>query len=245
VSDLESKNIIRSPFLVKAMVMSFQSNKGIKRGDYLFEKNTSALKVAWMLARGDHNIAPIKITLREGLTNIQIADILSTKLTAFRRDLFLSDERTKQGYLFPDTYFFFSLTTTDEILDEIAANFKNRIGPLQNDIADSSHKLGEIITMASIVEREAKGETDAPLISGILWKRIRNGMLLQVDAEPSTYQVSGLPRNPIANPGLVSIKAALYPKDSPYLFYLHDKNGMVHYASTFAEHRNNINRYLK
>jgi len=103
--------------------------------------------------------------------------------------------------------------------------------------------------MASLIEREGKGEirgqTDRVFISGILWKRLSMNMPLQVDAAPSTYKSRGLPEAPIANPGLESIKAALYPKSSPYLYYLHDKNGLIHYAKSFSEHRQNILKYLK
>jgi UPF0755 protein len=174
-----------------------------------------------------------------------MANILADKLSVFRKDLFLSDERSKQGYLFPDTYFFFALTTTDEVVDEMSRNFKNRVSSLEDDIEKSKYSLDEIVTMASLVEREANGADDAPVISGILWKRISKGMMLQADAAPITYKQTGLPSEPIANPGMVSIKATLYPKDSPYLFYIHDKSGMVHYATTYAEHKDNINRYLR
>lgn len=99
--------------------------------------------------------------------------------------------------------------------------------------------------MASILEREAKGDQDREQISGILWKRLSIGMALQVDAAPETYKERGLPDSPIGNPGLESIYASLYPKTTPYLYYLHDKQGMIHYARSFAEHKANIAKYLK
>jgi UPF0755 protein len=99
--------------------------------------------------------------------------------------------------------------------------------------------------MASILEGEANGNLDAPTISGILWKRISLGMPLQVDVDKKTYREKGLPQNPLNNPGLVSIKAAIKPEKSNYLYYLHDKGGIVHYAVTFEEHKQNINKYLK
>ena len=95
------------------------------------------------------------------------------------------------------------------------------------------------------MEREAKGEADRGFISGILWKRLGIGMPLQVDAVPSTYNTKGLPKSPIANPGLMSIKTAIYPEESPYLYYLHDKEGKIHYAKNFTEHKANIAKYLK
>jgi len=120
--------------------------------------------------------------------------------------------------------------------------------------------------MASIIEKESLNGDERQIVSGILWKRISLGMPLQVDAtflyingkasaeltkddlnidSPyNTYRNKGLPPGPINNPGLDAIVAALYPKDSPYLYYLHDKKGKVHYAKTFNEHVANKRKYL-
>ena len=99
--------------------------------------------------------------------------------------------------------------------------------------------------MASIIEREAKGDSDRGYISGILWNRINKNMPLQVDAALKTYKTKGLPEQPICNPGLEAIKAAIHPVLSNYLYYLHDKNGVIHYAKTFEEHKKNKLKYLK
>lgn len=243
--ELEARNVVRSALTLKVLVSFLKSDTQIARGDYLFEKNLPVYKVAWQLASSRHGISPIKITFKEGITNNQIADILATKLSGFRRDLFMADPRTKEGYLFPDTYFFFQLTTASEIVDEFSNNFNNQISSLGKDIQTSNRSLSDIIIMASIIEKEARGKSDASMISGILWKRILLGMPLQADAAPITYKQKGLPSEAINNPGLVSINASINPTDSPYLFYLHDKNGMVHYAKDFREHRQNIVRYLK
>ncbi len=244
-SEFQAKNIVRHANILKTFTIIFKLNRSVDRGDYLFDSNVSVWRVAWMLARGEHHIDPVKVTFKEGITNEEMAKILSDKLSAFRKDLFLSDPRAKQGYLFPDTYFFFPLTTSSEILSDITSNFNRRIAPLKSDIENSGHSERDIIVMASLVEKEASGKDDAPTIAGILWKRIKNGMPLQVDASKETYTKVGLPESPIANPGLVSINAAIHPIDSPYLYYLHDKNGNVHYAKTFPEHKSNIAKYLK
>jgi UPF0755 protein len=244
-SDLEAKSIVRQALAVKVFVTVFGGGREIQRGDYLFREGLSVWRVAWMLAQGKHNVEPIRLTFKEGFTNEDMAALLAEKLPAFRKDLFLSDPRSKQGYLFPDTYFLFPLTTSEEILAELSSNFNRRIAPLRQAIADSNRSLSEIIIMASLIEKEAQGKADASLISGILWKRITKGMPLQVDADRYTYTAKGLPKNPISNPGLASITAAVYPVDSPYLYYLHDKNGVVHFAVTYSEHLENIKRYLK
>ncbi len=122
--------------------------------------------------------------------------------------------------------------------------------------------------MASIIQAEAHaGYEEKQIISGILWNRLSKGMRLQVDAtlkyytgrgsadltisdlsddHPyNTYTRGGLPPTPIGNPGIDAIRAALHPKASEYLFYLHDSDGKIRYASTFEEHKKNISAYLK
>lgn len=243
--ELEERKVVKSQMILKFFLVLFKADKNIDRGDYLFDEAIPVWKVAWMLSQGDHNIDPIKITFREGITNREIIEILSDKLQNFRKDLFLSDEKVKEGYLFPDTYFFYPFTTTDEIVGEMTNNFSNQVKTLDKDIQNSGRSLSDIIIMASILEKEAKGKEDINVVSGILWSRISKGMPLQVDAWPDTYKNKGLPNEPIANPGLSSIKAALYPENSDYLFYLHGKDGKVHYAKTYSEHKININKYLK
>ena len=243
--ELEEKNVVRQAGVLKIFVKLFRFGHPVVKGDYLFKERIPVWRVAWMLARGKHGIDPLRITIKEGSTNKEITDLLSKNMQAFRIDLFESDERNKQGYLFPDTYFFFPMTTAKEILDDISSNFDRKITPFKIDIEKSNRSLGDIIIMASIIEKEAAGDSDASTISGILWKRIEKGTPLQVDASKITYKEVGLPKEPIGNPGLLSIKAAIYPQKSDYLYYLHEKSGLVHYAKTFEEHKNNINKYLK
>lgn len=235
--ELKNTNAIRNDFTLKIFIKLLKSGKGVISGDYLIKKNSPVYIVAWQLGRGHHNIEPIKVTIREGLTNAQIALTLADKLSGFRKDLFLSDAENKQGYLFPDTYFFFPLDTAGEIIEKLSNNFLNKTKNLNIS--------SQIITMASILEGEAGGKEDIGIISGILWKRISLQMPLQVDIDKSTYTTKGLLLKPLNNPGLLSIEAAVSPIDSPYLYYLHDKNGKVHFAVTFEEHKRNISNYLK
>lgn len=244
-SNLEKEKVIRYPFVLKLFVRVFSGDKHISSGDYLFKKGESAIGVSIQLARGKHNIERIRVTLKEGITKEEMADLLAEKIPAFNKDLFLNDSRAKEGYLFPDTYFFYPMSTTDEVIDSLTSNFNKKIASIDKDIKSSGKNLSEIITMASILEKEAGGKNDVSFISGILWKRLKLGMPLQVDAAPITYEEAGLPDKPISNPGLLSIKAAINPKESPYLFYLHDDSGQVHFALDFSEHRSNIAHYLK
>lgn len=243
--ELKDKKVIKSKFVLKSFVFLFDFNRTIDRGDYLFKKNSPVFFIAWQLAKGEHNVDKIKITFREGLTNDEIANILNDKLPFFDKDLFLKETYDKEGYLFPDTYFFFPMDNEKEIVDLFYQNFSNKIKGLDSYIKKSNLKLEDIIIMASILEKEAKGEDDIYIISGILWKRLKIGMPLQVDADPVTYKEKGLTKNPICNPGILSIEASLKPTDSSYLYYLHGKDGEVHFAKNYEDHQKNINKFLR
>ena len=98
--------------------------------------------------------------------------------------------------------------------------------------------------MASLIEKEVQTIEDKQLVSGVLWKRLGIGMALQVDAAPITYRERGLPQNPIANPGLDSLKASLYPKENPYWYYLSTPEGKTIFSKTLEEHNIAKARYL-
>jgi UPF0755 protein len=201
-------------------------------------------QVVWSILKGEHRLPPVSITIPEGFNISQIDEVCTTKLIDFNQNQFLAKAQTLEGYLFPDTYFFLSNASAGDVIKLMNDNFEKKITPLLPEIVSSGHTEQEIITMASIIEREAEGDNDRAIISGILWKRIKLGMPLEVDSAPETYKNKGLPANPICNPGLKAIEAAMNPQASPYLYYLHDQNGSIHYATTFAEHEANIKKYL-
>lgn len=245
ITELKTKNIIKKSWVAKSLLSILRSDTQIPRGDYLFDHPTTAFNIAWRLARGIHHIEPFKITFREGITNAEIAKQLSEKLPSFRKDLFYSNAKTREGYLFPDTYFFFPLTTTDEVISQLSLNFTRRLSKYKKDISVSGHTEEEVIIMASLIEKEAQGINDRAIIAGILWNRIEHGMLLQVDAAKETYYRKGLPSKPIANPGELAIEASVHPLETAYVFYLHGKDNLPHYAKTYREHQTNIRNYLK
>jgi UPF0755 protein len=202
-------------------------------------------EVARRISTGEHHMAPVVITIPEGFNINQISDTVASKLTNFNKDRFMLETEDKEGYLFPDTYFFLNNANETDVIKSMTDNFEKKFSSLLSDVISSGKNKKDIITMASIIEREAKGDIDRGVISGILWNRISIGMPLQVDAVPETYKVKGLPKSPIGNPGLPAILASIHPQSSSYLYYLHDKNGNIHYAKTFSEHIKNINKYLK
>ena len=199
------------------------------------------------IEREEHykNIVSVSVTIPEGFNLNQVADTFVSKLVNFNKVKFLTETKDKEGYLFPDTYFFLNNMNDLDVVKSMSDNFAKKIAPILPAIVSSGKTEKDIIIMASLIEREAKGNADREIISGILWKRITVGMPLQVDSALETYKTKGLPESPICNPGLSAIEAAIYPQSSPYLYYLHDKNGLIHYAKTFAEHETNIKKYLK
>jgi len=243
--DFKDSGLIRSRALFEAFVISYGGEKRILPGDYLFEKKLSVEEVARRISSGKRNLAPIKLTIPEGYDRTDIAEVASLKIPNLNKDNFLALTKDKEGYLFPDTYFFFSTDNEQDVFKVMTENYEKKITPLRVEINSLGKTEREIIIMASIIEREAIGDIDRGYISGILWNRLKIGMALQVDAAPDTYKVRGLPDNPISNPGLEAIKASMYPQSSPYLFYLHGKDGQIHYAKTFDEHKRNKVKYLR
>jgi UPF0755 protein len=241
---LKENHIIRSRVAFETFAIIFGGEKHIVSGDYLFENKTPVLEIARRISKGEWDLAPVKVTIPEGFDISDISKAFALKLTNFDEVKFLLEATKKEGYLFPDTYFFLTTDNEEDVLQSMSDNFEKKITPILPQIISGKTEK-EIITMASIIEKESKGDVDREFISGILWKRIIMDIPLQVDADLNTYKTKGLPKNPICNPGLKSIEAAIYPKSSPYLYYLHDKDGNIHYAKTFAEHLVNKQKYLR
>ena len=236
-------------FIIYARVLG--NERTIIPGEYVFKKPTVAYSYALRVMGGIFGIQRTRIVIPEGSTNAQIAAVVAKNFPAISEADFAAAIQGKEGYVFPDTYAFFPSTTKEEIIARIQENFNYKLGFFDTRIRQSGYTKLQILTMASILEKEAFGDIDRDVISGILWKRLQKGMPLQVDASNmfdnpfDTYKNKGLPPAPINNPGVKAIEAALSPKDSPYLYYLHDKTGKVHYAISFAEHKKNIAAYLR
>ena len=242
---LKKDQIIRSRIAFEYLAIFSGGEKRIVSADYLFDKKLPVWQVVLRIVKGEHHMAPVTVTIPEGFNVNQISDTFVLNLTKFNPTRFLLKAKDLEGYLFPDTYFFLTNADDSDVIKSMNNNFIKKITPIIPEINSSGHSEKEIITMASIIEREAKGDTDRAVIAGILWRRINIGMPLQVDAAPDTYKTKGLPDTPIGNPGLKAIEAAINPQGSSYLYYLHDKNGNIYYAKTFAEHEVNIKKYLR
>jgi UPF0755 protein len=247
--ELKEDGVIKSRVAFETFVILFGGEKHILPGDYLLNPSLNVYELANSIANGKRNFVLVKITIPEGFTNTEIAELASLKIKGFSKEKFLNLAKGKEGYLFPDTYYLFPGDDEESLFGLMSENYLKKVKPLLPATypggSNPEEIEKEIITMASIIEKEAIGDIDRNLISGILWNRLKINMPLQVDAAPETYKTKGLPESPIANPGVESIKAAIYPEASSYLFYLHGKDGMIHFAKTFEEHKKNKFKYLK
>lgn len=266
-NDLEDAGYIRSKLVFSTLVTLMGGERRVSPGDYQFTEKEGVFGIAWRIAAGKHGIARIKITIPEGKTVPEIATVLDAKLADFDSAAFRAAAAQYEGYLFPETYFFFPTVTPEEVASEMRAMFDTQTADLFTESLLAGRTQTSVVIMASLIEREAHGSDDRAVIAAILYKRLELGMRLQVDATVAyavgkgddiltkadfavdspynTYRHGGLPPGPIANPGLEAIKAALSPAKTDYLYYLHDKNGSIHYAKTYAEHQKNIAKYLK
>jgi UPF0755 protein len=263
---LKEQGVVRSGDVFLAFALMIGGERSLIAGDYYFPGPQNAVTIATRLTTGDYELDPVKITLPEGSTVREMALILSDKLVYFDAQAFIVLADGKEGYLFPDTYYFMPTASAETIVRAMENNFYRRTEPLAGKIAASGRSLHEIVTMASLLEKEASDKEVRKMISGILWHRIDIGMRLQVDAvfpyiigkntfevtmddlmvdSPyNTYRYKGLPLGPIANPSLSSLEAAVEPTKSNYLFYLADMRGVTHYSRTYAEHLRKQKQYL-
>lgn len=266
-SKLKEQHIIRSAILFRALLTIFGGDSGLVAGDYFFPGPQNVFTVALRMAQGRYLLDPVKVTIPEGANNREVAQIFADKLQFFDIETFKASISDKEGYLFPDTYYFLPTEDPAVVLRVMENNYRKKIEPLRADIEKSGHTEKEIIIMASLLEEEARTSETRRMISGVLWNRIKKGMRLQVDAvfpyiigkntfqvtradlmvdSPyNTYLYKGLPVGPISNPGLSSIEAAVHPTPSSYLYYLADMQGVTHYSKTYAEHLRKQHYYLK
>lgn len=229
-TDLEKEGVIWWKNLFRAYVLVRGTSDKMQAGTYFVSPSMSIFIIAEKFAAGD--VAKATITIPEGFTSEQINQKLEGIVESDPAVL-----AEHEGRLFPDTYqipYGMELTKVIEMMED---NFWRK-----NEGLATTPKA---VIMASILEKELRTKEDKEIASGILWKRIRVGMPLQVDVYMWTYQNTGLPPKPICNPGLDSIKAALYPEDSPYWYYLSTPDGKTIFSKTLEEHNIARAKYLK
>lgn len=288
-TNLYDNNFIRSTFWFEAYVFFDGSEADFMTGSYILRSNMDTREVVSVLTAGQ-TAQDRQITIIEGWSNAEIAEYLQEQGIVNRND-FLSavgtnnvralipdssyeflegipSEKDLEGYLFPDTYRIFKNADVASIVERMLDNFSVRFtDKMEMDAAAGNMSVYNIITLASIIEKEVRTDQDRKIAAGIFYERLNASVALQSDAtvnyvtgkqalQPTiadtqvdnlynTYKYTGLPPGPICNPSLASILAAIYPEKSDYFYFLTKPDGTTVFSKTYDEHLENKQRYLQ
>jgi len=272
---LQDKGIIPNTFVFKVGLYLSGKARNLKPGKYILKKEMGYKETVNALAAGP-KISIFSITIPEGYENSKIVSLLckenpkfsSKKVTAlisnsqnFNAFPFLSNKETKslEGFLFPDTYQFSEENKIEDVINLMLKQFSKKTAGINWANNPMKYNTAQIVIIASMIEAEARAPLERPLISSVIYNRLKKGMRLEVDAtvqyclpkrKPklfesdlkvaspyNTYQKKGLPAGPIGNPGLSSIKAALKPAKTSYLYYVltDSKKGTHTFTNTYEE----------
>lgn len=265
-SNLETAGLIKNR-IVFFLYTRFGKFEGkIQAGDFRLSPAMGAPEIAQNLT---HGTLDIWVTIPEGKRGTEIAEILKEKLPTYDSSWPLTLSQ-KEGYLFPDTYLIPKDASIDTIITIMKNNFEQKYQTL--DISKTKLTKDQIVTLASLVEREAKYAQDRPLVASVLLNRFEIGMKLDIDATVqyalgystdeknwwrkniafedlkisspyNTYRNAELPPTPIANPGIEALRAVVNPADTNYMYYISDSAGRLHFAKTLSEHNANIKKF--
>lgn len=289
---LERDGLVRNATVYWLFVKLSGFETKIQAGDFRIPRNLPMKGLTYQLARGTTDQA---ITILEGWRIEEIAEYLDKKQIVSRDEFLDAASNAKfdydflpsyassggldqpyrrlEGYLFPDTYDIAAQSSAETIIKKMLDNFAVRVTPqMRADATKENLTLTEVVNLASIVEHEARTDTNRALVAGILIKRLQtpghrlesdvpeqflNGKSpnwwtelpdsarnISPDSPYNVYTHDGLPPSPVDNPSLSSIKAAIYSQPSDYWYYLTGKDGVMHYAKTIEEHQANIQKYL-
>jgi UPF0755 protein len=279
LKQMQKEGVLRDQWIPLVYMQLLRRNDSLKAGVYEFDKPLSAVEVVNKLVSGQVSLK--SITIREGLDRFAIAKIFAAeglgteeqweKVTSeadLIRDI-APDAQSLEGYLFPDTYKFDPGTSAATIVRAMVANFRKHWG---GELATITTGLDphQTVTLASIVETEARLPQERPIVASVYMNRVRLRMLLgadptviyamklagrwngnirkadlQMESPYNTYKTPGLPPGPIANPGLASLRAAAAPAKTPYLYFVARNDGSHVFATNNAEHNRNVEKYQR
>jgi len=280
---LRHNDVIRSQ-LAFALFSEWHFRRNLQAGEYLFDHPVNSREVFWKVARGQ--IYVHTVTVPEGWTMFDIAAELDRQGVCSREDFLAAAHDTSliadlspeavslEGFLFPSTYEFTRRETCDQAVKRMVQNFRavwETLGPQGAPVLYPGNlTLAQVVTLASLVERETPNAEERPLVAGVFYNRIRLGDPLQcdptvqyamelgghpeknvravdlrIDSPYNTYEHRGLPPGPIANPGEASLRAALAPSTTDYLYFVANDEGGHAFSRTLAEHNRNVARLRK
>jgi UPF0755 protein len=269
---LKDEDLIRSPLAFRFALYQQGKQTSVQAGSFKLSPSMSVSELTQVLSKGTDDLW---ITIPEGWRREEIAASLAKQeLSDFDEEEFFILSSDLEGKLFPETYLVSKASSTSTIVNLLVNTFESKVlMALEDDLASSQLDLNQILTLASLVQRESANDQEMPLIAGILFNRLEINMPLQVDATLqyikgysvaeqtwwptplaadktlnsifNTYQNVGLPPQPICNPGLIAIKAVLNPQPTTAFYYIHDLSGQIHTAETIEGHNANVNQYLR
>ena len=263
---LQANGLINDPIVFFLITKTNGLDNKIEAGDFRLSPNMSASEIAQTMTKGTLDVW---VTVPEGFRATEIAQVLKQKLPQYT-EAWQTDLQANEGYLFPDTYSVQKSATIEQIIQQMRQNFTQRYASITPNTRQS-YTQNQIVTVASLVEREAKFPEDRPLVASVIYNRLQAGMPLDIDASVqyamgtsakwwptlttsgsetipaspyNTYTNVGLPPTPICNPGLAAITAAINPAQTNYVYYISDSSGHNHYEETLAGHNADIKKYL-
>ena len=274
---LAQAGVVRDPTVFRVALLISGRARALKAGEYRFTQPMHALDVIDKIARGD--VYKRLLTFREGLTIDEMAQVFEEKGFGKADDFRKAAMDPKliadldpsapdlEGYLFPETYSLPRDTPASAIVEQMVAGFKNTFTPeMRNAVAASGLSVRQLVTLASLVEKETGAGDERPLVAAVYRNRLRIGMPMQadptvifalqkagkyngnltrehlreLDSPYNTYRYAGLPPGPIAAPGKASLQAAVKPADADYLYFVSKNDGTHVFASTLDEHNRNV-----
>jgi UPF0755 protein len=276
--ELKSAGIVRSSWHLILIARLRGKANSLKAGEYRFSDAMTPGEILRKLVTGDVDYR--RFVLPEGYSMFQAADLLEQK-GYFKRDAFLAACRdpellqrlgiaapSVEGYLFPATYNLARTTTEAQLIAQMVGQFRKVYDEIEHaGSTTSTLTRAEVLTLASIIEKEAVVPQEKPLISSVFHNRLRLGMPLQSDptsvygvrtfagkvsradilrrSSHNTYLFTGLPPGPIGNPGAGAIRAALFPARTDYLYFVARKDGTHQFSRSLIEHNRAVARYLR
>ena len=273
---LHEMNIVKNRFKFKMIAVFRGYDKRIKAGEYLLSGAMSPSEIFKVLVRG--KVRLYRLTIPEGYNLYQIATLAAdsgwgpkSAFLKIAKDTSMAkragiEADTLEGYLFPDTYYFQKGATAEQIISTMIKQFWSVFSP---EWTQQASKLGlsvhEIVTLASIIEKETGAPFERPIISSVFHNRLKKRMRFESDPTViyglknfdgnltrkhlatftpyNTYQIKGLPPGPIANPGRKALEAALYPADTDYLFFVSKRDRTHQFSTNLKDHIRAVKKY--
>ena len=264
---LYNQKIIKNKFIFNYFIKLTRQDSRIQIGEYTYHKPMNTIEILNKLASGRFEYIPVIITIKEGEDYRTITDKIYDKFknvsARYTKEQLSEILKSKEGYLFPETYNFAPSAPLDGIFKKINEEFVKRVETKYNL---STGELNKVLIIASILEKEVPKPADMKIVSGIIQNRLQKNMPLQMDStlgyitgkaslqlsaqdlatsSPyNTYKVTGLPSGPIGNPGDIAIEAAINPDKNDFIYFLSGPDGMNHYTKSYEDHLRNRRLYL-